>query len=70
MTLKSVAKMLVHNTFEGIYQNFNLFLAKCSNFNMSKVEWVEIIKISIISSNKFSDFDQINIGRITFDLFY
>ena len=37
---------------------------------MSKVEWVEIIEISIISLIKFSDFDQINIGRITFDLFY
>ena len=49
MTLKSVANMLVHNIFEGIYLNFNLFLAKCSNFNMSMVEWVEIIEISIIS---------------------
>ena len=49
MTLKSVANMLVHNIFEGIYQNFNLFLAKSSNFNMSMVEWVEIIKILIIS---------------------
>ena len=70
MTLKSVANMLVHNIFEGIYQNFDLFLAKCSNFNMSMVEWVEIIKILIISRSSFSDFDQINIGRITFDLFY
>ena len=51
MTLKSVAKMLVHNIFEGIYQNFDLFLAKCGNFTMSKVEWVEIIKISIISQS-------------------
>ena len=70
MTLKSVANMLVHNIFEGIYPNFDLFLAKCSNFNMSTVEWVEIIEISIISQSSFSDFDQINIGRITFDLFY
>ena len=70
MTLKSVAKLLVHNIFEGIYQNFDLFLAKCGNFTMSKVEWVEIIEILIISQFKFSDFDQINIGRITFDLFY
>ena len=43
------SKMLVYNIFEGIYQNFDLFLAKCSNFTMSKVEWVEIIEISIIS---------------------
>ena len=43
--------MLAHNIFEGIYQNFDLFLAKCSNFNMSTVEWVEIIEISIISQS-------------------
>ena len=51
MTLKSVAKMLVHNIFEGIYRNFDLFLAKCSDFTMSEVEWVEIIKILIISQS-------------------
>ena len=41
--------MLVHNIFEGIYRNFDLFPAKSSNFTISKVEWVEIIEISIIS---------------------
>ena len=41
--------MLVHNIFEGIYQNFNLFLAKYGNSTISKVEWVEIIEILIIS---------------------
>ena len=49
MTLKGVANMIAHNIFEGIYRNFDLFLAKCSNFNMSMVEWVEIVEISIIS---------------------
>ena len=44
--------MLVHNNFEGIYQNFDLFLARCSNFNMSMVEWVEIIEILIISQSR------------------
>ena len=29
---KSVANCLYTIHFEGIYQNFNLFLAKCSNF--------------------------------------
>ena len=37
-------------------------------FSMRKVEWVEIIEIYF--PMKFSDFDQINIGRITLDLFY
>ena len=32
MTLKSVANVIAHNIFEGIYQNFDLFLAKHSNF--------------------------------------
>ena len=49
MTFEKCSKLLVHNIFEGIYQNFDLFLAKCSNFTISKVEWVEIIKILIIS---------------------
>ena len=35
--------------FEGINQNFDLFLAKCSNFTISKVLWVEIIELLIIS---------------------
>ena len=43
--------MIAHNIFEGIYQNFDLFLVKCSNFNMSMVEWVEIIKILVISQS-------------------
>ena len=39
-------------------------------FTMSKGEWVEIIENFNYFPIKFNDFDQINIGRITFDLFY
>ena len=37
---------------------------------MSKVEWVEIIEILIISQSSLVTFDQINIGGITFDKIY
>ena len=40
------------------------------DFSMSTVGWMEIIEILIISQIKFNDFDQINVGRVTFDLFY
>ena len=70
MTLKSVVNMLVHDIFEGIYQNFDLFLAKCSNFNMSTVEWVEIIKISIISRTSLVTLTRLILVGLLFDLFY
>ena len=66
MTLKSVANMLVHDIFEGIYQNFDLFPAEYGDFYdeqcwMGGNNWnFDYFPI------KFSDFDQINIGRITF----
>ena len=51
MTFEKCSKLLVANTFEGIYQNFDLFLAKYGNFTISKVEWVEISEILIISQS-------------------
>ena len=63
---KSVENCFYTTCFEGIYQIFDLFLAKCSNFTISKVYWMEIIEILIISLSSFSNFDQINTGRITF----
>ena len=56
--------------FEGIYQNFNLFLAKCGNFTMSKVEWVEIIEISIISQSNLATLTRLILVGLLFDLFY
>ena len=51
MTLKSAASVLVHDIFGGMYQNFNLFPAKYGTFIMSNIDWVDIIKISIISQS-------------------
>ena len=70
MTWKSVANMIVHNIFEGIYQNFNLFLAKYGNFTMSMVEWVEISEISIISSSSLMTLTRLILVGLLFDLFY
>ena len=56
--------------FEGIYQNFDLFLAKRSNFNMSKVDWVEIIEISIISRSSLVTLTRLILVGLLFDLFY
>ena len=36
------------------------------DFNMITVGWIEIIEILIISQSSFNDFDQINVGRVTF----
>ena len=70
MTWKSVANMIVHNIFEGIYQNFDLFLTKYGNFTMSKVEWVEISEISIISSSSLTTLSRLILVGLLFDLFY
>ena len=70
MTWKSVANTIVHNIFEGIYQNFNLFLAKYGNFTMSKVEWVEISEISLISSSSLMTLTRLILVGLLFDLFY
>ena len=52
MTLKSAANCLYTICLNG-------------SFNMSTVEWVKIIEISIISQSRLMT-DQINNGRITF----
>ena len=70
MTLKSVANMIAHNIFEGIYRNFDLFLANCDNFTMSTVKWVEISKISIISSSSLMTLTRLILVGLLFDLFY
>ena len=70
MTLKSVANMIVHNTFEGIYQNLDLFLATCGNFTMSTVEWAEINEISIISTSSLTTLIRLILVGLLFDLFY
>ena len=67
---KSVANMIVHNTFEGRYQNFDLFLAKYGNFTMSMVEWVEISEILIISSSSLMTLTRLILVGLLFDLFY
>ena len=67
---KSVENCLYTTCFEGIYQNFDLFLAKCMNFIISRVLMDGNNQNFDYFLIKFSDFDQINTGRITFDLFY
>ena len=56
--------------FEGIYQNFNLFLAKCGNI-YNEQSWMGGNNLNFAYFLiKFNDFDQINTGRTTFLIYF
>ena len=57
MTLKSAANCLYTICLNG-------------NFTMNKVEWVEISKISIISSSSLMTLTRLILVGLLFDLFY
>ena len=70
MTYKNVENCFYTTHFEGIYQNFNLFLVNYSNFTISKVGWMEIIEISIISLSNLVILTRLILVGLLFDLFY
>ena len=70
MTFKSVANCL-YTIFLKEYIKILIYSwPNVVTFTISKVEWVEIIENFDYFLIKFNDYDQINTGRITFDLFY